>query len=162
MKSPDSKTACPDGVFVRGVPGGSLDEVVFYLDILHALKACGIPVYNDGRAIERSVDKALTSFLLQHAGIPTPSTWVMRDRDDAMALVRDELKHGHQVVSKPLFGSQGIGLQRLSKLGDLSDLVNTNGIYYLQRYIGGSDTSSHDWRVFVIKRPKCRGHAPCR
>lgn len=149
IEIPGFKICLPDGVFVRGVPGGSLDEVVFYLDILHALKACGIPVYNDGRAIERSVDKALTSFLLQHAGIPTPATWVMRDRDDAMALVRDELKHGHQVVSKPLFGSQGIGLQRLSKLSDLSGLVN-NGIYYLQRFIGGSDASSYDWRVFVI------------
>ena len=47
----------PDAVLVRGVPGGLLEEVVFYLDILHALKELGIPVYNDGRAIERSVDK---------------------------------------------------------------------------------------------------------
>jgi hypothetical protein len=38
------------------VPGGS-EEVVLYLDILHALKAMGIPVYNDGHAVERSVDK---------------------------------------------------------------------------------------------------------
>ncbi|MES9970943.1 MAG: alpha-L-glutamate ligase, partial [Candidatus Thiodiazotropha sp.] len=52
----------PDGVFVRGVPGGSLEQVVLYLDILHALKHLGVCVYNDGQAIERSVDKGMTSF----------------------------------------------------------------------------------------------------
>ena len=39
----------PDAAFVRGVPGGFLEQVVLRLDILHALKAIGIPVYNDGR-----------------------------------------------------------------------------------------------------------------
>jgi glutathione synthase/RimK-type ligase-like ATP-grasp enzyme len=50
----------PDAAFVRGVPGGSLEEVVLYLDFLHALKVMGIPVYNDGYAVERSVDKGMT------------------------------------------------------------------------------------------------------
>ena len=40
----------PVAAFVRGVPGGSLEEVVLYLDVLHALKLLNIPVYNDGRA----------------------------------------------------------------------------------------------------------------
>jgi len=151
IEIPGFNGCLPDGVFVRGVPGGSLDEVVFCLDVLHVLKACGVPVYNNGKAIEGSVDKALTSFLLQQAGIPTPPTWVMRDREAAVSLVRDELSRGHQVVSKPLFGSQGIGLQRLSKLSDLPNLINTNGIYYLQRFMGDSDALSHDWRVFVIE-----------
>ncbi|HYN77507.1 MAG TPA: hypothetical protein VES73_06930, partial [Lamprocystis sp. (in: g-proteobacteria)] len=38
----------PDAAFVRGVPGGTLEEVVYYLDVLHALRHLGIPVYNDG------------------------------------------------------------------------------------------------------------------
>src|SRR5271169_5837597 len=33
-------------------------------------------VYNDARAIERSVDKAMTTFLLRRQGIPTLPTWV--------------------------------------------------------------------------------------
>ena len=33
---PGFEQALPDGVFVRGVQGGTLEEVVFYLDILHA------------------------------------------------------------------------------------------------------------------------------
>ena len=30
---PGFEKCLPDGVFVRGVPGGTLEEVVFYLDI---------------------------------------------------------------------------------------------------------------------------------
>jgi len=44
---PGFEHALPDAAFVRGVPGGSLEEVVLYLDFLHALKAMGIPVYAD-------------------------------------------------------------------------------------------------------------------
>jgi len=68
------ETGLPHGVFVRGVPGGALQQVIVRLDVLHALKMLGVTVYNDGRAIERTVDKAMTSFLLHHHGIPTPST----------------------------------------------------------------------------------------
>lgn len=148
---PGFENRLPDGVFVRGVPGGTLEEVVFYLDVLHALKYLGIPVYNDGRAIERSVDKAMTSFLLQHAGIPTPPTWVVREQEEALSIVENELRSGNKIVSKPVFGSQGIGLERLSSIDDLPNLVDNNGVYYLQRFIGSSDDPSHDWRVFVIE-----------
>ena len=75
----------------------------------------GIPVYNDANAIERSVDKAMTSFLLHHAGLKTPLTWVLRDRDAALAVVKNELSQGHFVISKPLFGSQGEGMRRIEK-----------------------------------------------
>ena len=81
---PSFQRALPDAAFVRGVPGGSLEEVVLYLDFLHALKVMNIPVYNDGYAIERSVDKGMTSFLLHNAGLPTPLTWVLRNREDAL------------------------------------------------------------------------------
>lgn len=141
----------PDGVFVRGVPGGSLEQVSFYLDILHGLKILGIPVYNDARAIERTVDKGMTSFLLQLAGIPTPPTWVTGDPETALEIARRELADGHRIVSKPLFGSQGTGLQRHDTLEDLANLVPTNGIYYLQRYVCNDENAPHDWRVFVIR-----------
>ena len=45
------------------------------LGVLHALREFGVPVYNDARAIERSVDKSMTSLLLRAAGVPTPPTW---------------------------------------------------------------------------------------
>lgn len=147
---PGFEQALPDGVFVRGVPGGSLEEVVFYLDILHALKKMGIPVYNDGHAIERSVDKAMTSFLLRHAGIPTPLTWVVRNRSEALAIAERELEQGFDLVTKPIFGSQGEGLRRFNKMADLFWLTGSHGIYYLQRFVESEGDGYSDWRVFVM------------
>ncbi len=147
---PGFEQTLPDAVFVRGVPGGSLEEVVFYLDILHVLKLLNIPVYNDGRAIEKSVDKAMTSFLLKQAGLPTPPTWVMRDRSQAVAIAEHELQKGHQIVTKPLFGSQGEGIRRIEKMTDLFWLASSCGIYYLQRFVDCGNSGYSDWRVFVI------------
>ena len=140
----------PDGAFVRGVPGGSLEQVTFYLDILHGLNLLGVPVYNDARAIERTVDKGMTSLLLRQAGLPTPPCWVVGKREAAVALARREIESGHQLVSKPLFGSQGEGLQRHETLADLDLLAEGNGIFYLQRFVHCGD-QSHDFRVFVIR-----------
>lgn len=147
---PGFETAYPLGVFVRGVPGGTLEQVIFRLDVLHALKHLGVPVYNDGRAIERTVDKAMTSFLLHSAGIPTPPTWVFEDPAEAMALAVKELAEGYSLVSKPLFGSQGDGLRRYDRLDDLSELTPDRGLYYFQRFVNSGDVS-HDFRVFVIR-----------
>ena len=144
--------ALPDAVFVRGVPGGTLEEVVYYLDILHALRALRVPVYNDGRAIERSVDKGMTSFLLRAAGVPTPPAWVVRDPETAARLVERELAAGRELVLKPLFGSQGEGLRRLSRADEplLPPPECVSGIYYLQRFVPGATPEAQDFRVFVI------------
>lgn len=147
---PGFEQTLPDAVFVRGVPGGSLEEVILYLDILHALKILAIPVYNDGHAIERSVDKGMTSFLLHHAGLPTPLTWVLRNRADALSIAENELKKGHLLISKPLFGSQGEGIRRLEKMTDLFWLTSSHGVYYLQRFIHCEGRGFSDNRVFVI------------
>ncbi len=139
----------PEGVFVRGVPGGTLEQVVLYLNILHGLQKLGTCVYNDGRAIERSVDKGMTSFLLRHAGIPTPATWVLEGGEVLRSLLLRELGDGGELVLKPLFGSQGKGLLRINDACDLPAAEYCNGVYYLQRFIDTGDTP-HDWRVFVI------------
>ena len=140
----------PVAAFVRGVPGGSLEEVVLYLDFLHALKLLKVPVYNDGRAVERSVDKGMTSFLLQNAGLPTPLTWVLRDREEALSIAETELRAGHLLISKPLFGSQGTGIRRIEKMTDLMWLTSSRGVYYLQRFVHCAGEGFSDIRVFVI------------
>lgn len=140
----------PDAVFVRGVPGGSLEEVVFYLDILHALEHAGVRVYNNVRSVERSVDKGMTSFLLHKAGIPTPETWVGRDVHQAYEFLRQGLAAGRRFVLKPLFGSQGKGLQLITSKRDLYELSIYNGVYYIQEFISPDTKNSRDWRVFVI------------
>ena len=148
---PGFEVALPDAVFVRGVPGGSLEEVVLYLDILHALKIMGIRVYNDGHAIERSVDKGMTSFLLQQHNVPTPQTWVLRDRHQALAIAEEQLRLGYQLISKPIFGSQGEGIRRIEKLSDLFWLTHSHGVYYLQRFVQCAGEGYSDWRVFVVQ-----------
>lgn len=147
---PGFEQALPDAVFVRGVPGGSLEEVVLYLDILHALKLMHIPVYNDGHAIERSVDKGMTSFLLLNAGLPTPLTWVLPNRTDALSIAESELRKGNLLLSKPLFGSQGEGIRRIEKMTDLFWLTSSHGVYYLQRFVYCTGLGFSDNRVFVI------------
>jgi len=147
---PGFEEVLPYAVFVRGVPGGSLEEVIFYLDVLHGLKRLGVPVFNDAGAIERSVDKAMTSLLLKNAGLPTPVTWVLRDRDEALVIAERELLAGHYLISKPLFGSQGEGIRRLEKSTDLMWLTSSRGIYYLQRFVECEGEGYTDIRVFVI------------
>lgn len=147
---PGFEQQLPDAAFVRGVPGGSLEEVVLCLDVLHALKLLKVAVYNDGSAIERSVDKAMTSFLLHRAGLPTPLTWVLRGREEALNLAESELSQGHQLLAKPLFGSQGEGIRRLEKSTDLIWLASSQGVYYLQRFVRSMGGGFFDHRVFVI------------
>src|SRR5471032_2999890 len=53
----------PDIALVRVIPGGSFEQVTFRLSLLHALRQLGVRVLNDARAIERCVDKSMTSFL---------------------------------------------------------------------------------------------------
>jgi tetrahydromethanopterin:alpha-L-glutamate ligase len=147
---PGFEQRLPDGVFVRQVPGGTLEQVVLRLDILHALKALGIPVYNDGRAIERTVDKAMTSFLLWRGGVPTPPTWAMESQSQARTVVQRQTLGGGEVVMKPLFGSRGVGLRRVRSVDELPAVQESAGVYYLQRFIEPEAHGYRDWRVFVI------------
>ncbi len=150
----------PDAVFVRGVPGGTLEQVVFHLNVLHALAALDVPVYNDGRAIERSVDKCLTSLRLRQAGLPTPPTWVCADSAAAAAVVRREASVLRPLVCKPLFGSQGVGVCLVTSPDQLPAAAAVGNVWYLQRFIGGPlvthdgasglPPSVSDWRIFVI------------
>src|SRR3954466_8260049 len=147
---PGCGDSLPDGVFVRGVPGGTLEQVVVRLDVVHALKLLGVPVYNDGRAIERTVDKAMTSFILANAGIATPATWVTESPSRAAEIVRAEIASGHEVVMKPLFGSQGARLQRIGVANELPAAADYDGIYYLQRFSASGTDARHHLRVFVL------------
>ena len=152
MAIPGFEHELPDGVFVRGVPGGTLEQVILRLDFLHVLPLLGVPVYNSVRAIEKSVDKAMTSLLLHRAGIPMPPTWVTESESQARTLLMREIALGHELVLKPLFGSQGAGLKRLASPADLPPGEAYQGVYYLQRYIGGATGSWEDYRVLVVGR----------
>jgi tetrahydromethanopterin:alpha-L-glutamate ligase len=133
----------PKAVFVRGVTGGTLQQVITRLNILHILKALEVSIYNDGRAIERTVDKAMTSFMLHQNGIATPHTWVCESRQQAHEIMQQQEK----LVIKPLFGSQGEGVRLVDKtvLPVPMDAF-VDGVFYLQTFI----EAPNDYRVFVV------------
>ena len=100
-----------DGVLVRMMPPGSLEQVVFRMDALQRLAESGVPVLNPPRAVEAAVDKYLTLAKLDAGGLPVPPTWAGESAAEAL-LAFDRL--GGDVVVKPLFGSEGRGLVRLT------------------------------------------------
>ena len=135
-------------VIVRAIPGGSLEQVIFRVDALHRLARLGVAVVNSPRCIERTVDKYFTSTLLEEAGLPTPRTRVCERLDDALAAFE---ALGGDVVVKPLFGSEGRGIVRVSD-PDLAyrtcrALEVTRSVFYLQEFVahGGRDI-----RAFVV------------
>jgi RimK family alpha-L-glutamate ligase len=140
----------PSAVLVRSMAGGSFEAVTLRLGILHALRENGVPVLNDARAIERCVDKSATSFLLARAGIATPATWAVETREAAAEIVRRETRAG-PLVLKPLFGSQGRGLQLIRNEHDLPDPAAAKGVYYLQRYVGVERDGFRDFRLLVSR-----------
>lgn len=142
--------ALPLGIFVRGVPGGSLEQVIFRLDILHAMHESGVTVYNTPRSIERTVDKPLTSLLLSRAGLPTPATWICESSEHAQSILDRETLKGNQLVLKPLFGSQGIGVHLVDKNTGLIHDEKFAGIYYLQRFVERKNNEFTDIRVLVV------------
>jgi RimK family alpha-L-glutamate ligase len=146
---PGFERALPDGVFVRGIPGGTLEQIVLRLDFLHLLGELGVPVYNAARAIEKSVDKAMTSLLLARAGVPTPPTWATESAVQARRILLRETAGGGELVVKPLFGSQGKGLRRLARGDAIPEAAEYAGVWYLQRFVPSAPGQWRDWRVLV-------------
>jgi len=138
-----------DGVLVRMMPPGSLEQVVFRMDALHRIAALGIPVLNPPRAVEAAVDKYLTLSLLEAAGIPVPPTWAGESATEALEAFE---VLGGDVVVKPLFGSEGRGLVRISDKElawrTFHSLERLSAVLYLQRIVRHP---GHDIRVFVLR-----------
>jgi ribosomal protein S6--L-glutamate ligase len=125
-----------DAVLVRTMPPGSLEQVVFRMDVLGQLERRGVPVLNPPRALEAAVDKYLTSARLQAAGIPTPRTWVCQTADDALA---GFAALGGDVVLKPIFGGEGRGITRLQDEAlahrAFRMLAQMGAVLYLQEFV---------------------------
>ncbi len=134
-------------LLVRTIPVGSLEQVVFRMDALHRLESLGVRVINSASSIERTVDKYYTSFLLADAGVLTPRTLVTEDFETALAACREM----GDVVIKPLFGSEGKGLVRVSDEETAYRVLRAwelnRYIYYIQEYL---PHFQRDIRAFVV------------
>jgi ribosomal protein S6--L-glutamate ligase len=137
-----------DGILVRTMPPGSLEQVVFRMDVLHRLQAGGVPVLNPPAAVEACVDKYLASARLEAAGLRVPPTVVCQQADAALEAFT---ALGGDVVVKPLFGSEGRGMIRLTD-PDLAwrtfrTLERLQCVLYLQQFIAHP---GWDLRAFVL------------
>jgi RimK family alpha-L-glutamate ligase len=153
----DAHVLGPDGdaldaldlLIVRGLPRGSLEQVIFRMDALHVLAEQGVRCVNHPRAIERTIDKSWAGAALSLAGVPTPPTVVCERYEDAMEAF-GEL--GGDVVVKPLFGAMGNGIVRVEDRDVAHRVFRAleleRSVYYVQQTVAAA--GRRDLRVLVI------------
>lgn len=137
-----------DALIVRTMPPGSLEQVVFRMDVLSRLEAAGVTILNPPRAIEHAVDKYLATARLAAAGLPVPETIACETADAALAAFQ---QLGGDVVVKPVFGAEGRGIVRVSDpdiaLRVFRTLERISAVLYLQRFVAHP---GYDLRVLVL------------
>jgi len=125
-----------DAVLVRSMPPGSLEQVVFRMDMLGQLAEQGVPIVNPPRAIEVAVDKYLATTRLQAAGLLVPRTITCQTTQQAM---EGFLQLGSDVVVKPLFGGEGRGITRVTDPAIAQRVFQAleaiGSVLYLQEFI---------------------------
>ena len=135
-------------LITRPIGRGSLEEIIFRMDLLHRLERLGMLIINPPLAIERSVDKYCALALLEEYGMPVPRTAVTESPEEALNVFHEL---GGDVVVKPLFGSRGVGSTRVSDPEIARRVFRAvsfyHGVLYLQEFVphGFSDV-----RAFVI------------
>ena len=137
-----------NALIIRPIGRGSLEEIIFRMDLLHRLQRSGLPIVNPPLSIERSVDKYHTLALFEEHGLPVPQTVVTESLEEAIKGFNDL---GGDVVIKPLFGSRGIGSARVSDRDVAERLFRAilfyHGVLYLQKFIAHGDS---DIRAFIV------------
>jgi RimK family alpha-L-glutamate ligase len=135
-------------MITRPIGRGSIEQILFRMNLLHKLERQGLLIINPPQAIERSVDKYNSLILFQENGLPVPRTAVTESHDEALECFHEL---GGDVVVKPLFGSRGVGAARINNADIAARIFRTisfhHGVLYLQEFVphGGSDI-----RAFVI------------
>ncbi len=137
-----------EALIVRPIGRGSIEELVFRMDILYRLQRLGVYIINPPGAIEHCVDKYDVVAILEENGVPVPRTAITENAQEA-SLAFNEL--GEDVVVKPLFGSRGVGSTRIKDAEIASTVFRAiafyHGVIYLQEFV---HHGSSDIRAFVI------------
>jgi len=137
-----------DALIIRPIGRGSLEELVFRMDMLYKLERQGFYMVNTPTAIEHCVDKYDILAILEDEGIPVPRTLATENVNEALKAF-SEL--GGDVVVKPIFGSRGKGATRIVD-ADIADTVFKaitfhHGVIYMQEFVPHGHS---DIRAFVI------------
>lgn len=137
-----------DALIVRTMPLGSLEQVIYRMDVLQAVEHGGVPVVNPPRTLEMAIDKWLTLERLARLRVPTPATIACQSRDMAMQAYE---QLGGDVVVKPIFGGEGRGIVRVND-ADMawrvfSTLSQLGSVLYVQQFL---PNFGYDIRVLKI------------
>jgi len=137
-----------DAIVIRPIGRGSLEELVFRMDMLYKLERVGVFILNPAEAIEHCVDKYDILSILEDNDVPVPRTVATESVNEALKAFAEL---GGDVVVKPIFGSRGIGATRVVD----SEIANTvfkaitfhHGVIYLQEFV---PHGTSDIRAFVV------------
>jgi RimK family alpha-L-glutamate ligase len=137
-----------DALIVRPVGRGSIEELVFRMDVLYRLQRLGLYIVNPPEAIEHCVDKYDVLALLEEGNLPVPRTVTTENVDEALKAF---IELDRDVVIKPLFGSRGLGSTRIRDEEIAFSVFRAirfyHGMIYLQEFL---PHGSSDIRAFVI------------
>jgi RimK family alpha-L-glutamate ligase len=137
-----------DALIIRPIGRGSLEEIVFRMDLLYRLQRFGTSIFNPPEAIEHCVDKFDIVALLEENGIRVPRTVAAESVYAGLEAFEDL---GEDVVVKPLFGSRGIGATRIRDREIASTVFRSiifyHGVIYIQEYVSHGTS---DIRALVV------------
>lgn len=140
-----------NGLWVRFIKNGTIEEINLRLTILHCFRDIGVYVHNNAEIIEKTVDKARTSFILNQNNILIPKTWVFFSRRDFIKNSSKNLQK-KKLISKPIFGSQGKDIEILENKDDVLNHKPIGKIFYIQEFIDDIKKKEFsDIRVLVSK-----------
>lgn len=148
LEIPSTQPVQPDAVLVRTMPAGSLEQVIFRMDLLGVAHRHGVQLVNPPKSLEVCIDKFLTTALCHDAGIAVPRTMVFQEAHQALDGLQ---KLGGDAIVKPLFGSEGRGMVRISDPDTgwrvLSAIERMGQVIYLQEFV---EHPGWDLRVLVL------------
>jgi RimK family alpha-L-glutamate ligase len=137
-----------NALIIRPIGRGSLEELVFRMDVLYMLQREGLYIVNPPEAIEHCVDKYDILAILEGNGVPVPRTAVTENLNEGLKAFREL---GSDVVVKPLFGSRGIGATRVNDAEVASTVFRAilfyHGVIYIQEFV---EHGFSDIRAFVV------------
>ena len=137
-----------DAIIVRTMPRGSLQQIVFRMDLLHRIAGAGVRVINSPRSVEIAIDKYLSLSLMAAENIPVPPFAVCQTLEQGMDAFRDL---GSNAILKPIFGSMGKNLHHLTDEDQarnaMRSFVERGEVLYLQQFV---DHGGNDVRILVV------------
>jgi RimK family alpha-L-glutamate ligase len=137
-----------EALIIRPIGRGSLEELVFRMDMLYKLERLGFYVINPPEAIEHCVDKYDILAILEDNGVAVPRTVATESVSEALKAFTEL---GGDVVVKPIFGSRGMGATRIVDAEIASTIFKAitfhHGVIYIQEFVPHGHS---DIRAFVI------------